>query len=339
MYFPLPHASRRLFGAALLASLLSAVSLPSAAQSSPGSGIAQLGSTTCSFTSVTTFPDGGVVINCGAVTPPTPGAATVTLGALNPNPIDPVTGGTSTLPVTCSGTCDNLVVSLASSSAPVVPVTPSTITFTKVGSQPATITVPANSGAGDVQITLTVTSLGTATSSTPAQGGTLTTALTIGAALPPPPPPPPGTCNTTATRTVDATGSGTIFYAIAGASESSAVKFTPTRGTMAQLQIQTTMPATATNKPAPTGYTMTTNIAECPGDFTTALNSGGLCGPRTTTRNSGVVNTSTIDATKCLLDPAKTYFFNVRFTNSTGANTCAYGGSGACAVGVNLTYQ
>jgi len=74
---------------------------------------------------------------------------------------------------------------------------------------------------------------------------------------------------------------------------------------MQQLQIQTTMPATATNKPAPTGYTMTTNIAECPGDFTTALNSGGLCGPRTTTRNSGVVNTSTIDAAKCLLDPAK----------------------------------
>ncbi len=221
--------------------------------------------------------------------------------------------------------------------------TPTTITFTSAKTDYAKVSAAANTGPGTVQITLTVTSVGAATSTDPAQSGTRTAAVSIASAPPPPPPPVPGTCNTTATRTVDATGSGTIFYAIAGSGESSAVKFTPTRGTMQQLQIQTTMPATATNKPAPTGYTMTSNISECPGDFTTALNSGGLCGPRTTTRNSGVVNTSTIAFDprypKCTLDPAKTYFFNVRFTDATGTNTCAYSGSGACAVGVNLTYQ
>jgi hypothetical protein len=336
MNHPLPVHLPRLLGGAFLSALLAATSLPSAAQTDPGAGRVQLTNSTannCAYTRITTFPSGGVDVTC---TSTVANSATVTVAA-PPGSINATTGGSVDLPVTCSGTCSNLVVSLAvnppNGYAGVSISANSTITFTTPGTVNATVTASAGTAVGLVPISFQITSAGAATGgttpalNTPTPGPNVTVSTST-------------TCAIVPNRSDDATpaDAGIIYYAIAGTGENYALKFNPTKAAQLSLQFQGLGEAVATGKPSPTATTI--NIAECPGDFTTSLSPN--CGPATTLRGPAfLLNTTTYgtDPAKCLLNPAKQYYMNIRFTTSTGASSCAYGGSGACAIQLSLTYQ
>jgi hypothetical protein len=324
-----PNFFRRYIGVAgsTVAAALLFVSPLSMAQSDPGAGTAALSTgATCAYTSVVTYPTGGLYVVCGTVAPPPAGTATVTLGVPS-GTIDSAAGGSVTLAVGCSGTCSGLVVSSAVSPAyGGVSVTPSSLTFNSNSAQNITVTGAPGTAAGSASIALAVTNNGTAT------GVTLNGSprgVTIGTSTPP----PSGSCTTNADFKPDSTiTSDTKFAASLKSGQTWALLFTSTRNAYTQGSITMTMPMSGTYPPS--SYTVTSNISACPGDFTNSA--GPNCGPYTTSRSTFGYNFSTYDSGKCLLDPSKTYYFNVRHTRSDGTTSCT--NAAGCTTGVNLGY-
>lgn len=126
---------------------------------------------TCAANPTTTGGGGGPVTT-----------ATISLGAAS-GAINGTTGGTATMAVNCSGECTNVGVSLGASGVTGATVAPATMLFAapNPAAQQATITVPAATGAGTGTVTLTVTAAGSATGTTPAVSGTLTSNFTVNA--------------------------------------------------------------------------------------------------------------------------------------------------------------
>lgn len=326
-----PNFFRRLVGVAgcSLSAALFVVSPSSMAQSDPGAGTAALSSgATCTYTSVTTYPSGGVYVLCGTVTPPPAGTAAVTLGVPSGN-IDSAAGGSVTLAVGCNGTCSGLIaVPSVSPAYPGVSVTPTTLTFNSTAAQNITVTASPGTAAGAASIALAVNNWGTATPTGSSVSGT-PRSVTISATTPP----PTGSCTTDANSKADATVTAeTKFTATLKSGQSWALLFTPSRNAYTQGSITMTMPVSGTYPPST--YTVTSVISQCPGDFTNSA--GPNCGPYTTSRSTFGYNFSTYDTSKCLLDPSKTYYFNVRHTKVDGSTSCT--NAVGCTTGVNLGY-
>lgn len=129
---------------------------------------------TCSYTSITTLPNGDVTVTCSTTAPTT---ATISFGSVVGS-LSTVMNSAATVPVNCAGACAGVQVGLAVSTTNVSLSAPS-VSFTAAGTQSVFANGTAPLTAGSAPVTLTVTSIGSATSSTPALNGTLTTNVPI----------------------------------------------------------------------------------------------------------------------------------------------------------------
>lgn len=161
--------------AAALAGGLSAFSSPGFAQ-----GVATLsgtGGNSCTYTSVTTLPNGNITVACGAAA----NSATITIGTVGS--LDAGLPDTASVPVACAGTgCNGVAISVVVSPAvagiDVIGTAThnysgaSTQTFNVGGTAPATGTTQAT-------VVVTVTSQGMAATTTPDLNGTVSKNIAI----------------------------------------------------------------------------------------------------------------------------------------------------------------
>ncbi len=150
---------------------LAAFSPPAVAQTNPGAGIASLSTgSSCAYTSITTFPNGGVAVTCSGVAI---SSATISLGTVSGSLVAG-TATTATVPVSCAGTaCNGVIVDIAITPAVSgLSIIPSTHTFTGAGSRTITVDgTPPATGASNATVVVTLNSKGTATTTDPANVG------------------------------------------------------------------------------------------------------------------------------------------------------------------------
>jgi hypothetical protein len=140
-------------------------------------GVATLSGTTtnsCSYTTITTQSNGNVTVSCSVTATTT---ATLTFGSVIGS-LSTGANSNATLPVNCAGACGGVAASLAVTTTNVSLGTP-TVSFTAAGTQNVIVNGTAPLTAGSAPVTLTVTSIGSATSSTPALNGTMTANVPI----------------------------------------------------------------------------------------------------------------------------------------------------------------
>ena len=167
--------SRLAAGAAALAAGLLAFAPISWAQ-----GVATLtgaAGNSCSYTQVTTLPNGNITVTCGAAV----NSATITIGTVGS--LDAGLPDTANVPVACSGTgCNGVAVSVAVSPAVAGIDVIGTATHTYAGASTQTFnvggTAPA-SGTAFATVVVTVTSRGTASTTTPDLNGTVSKNVAI----------------------------------------------------------------------------------------------------------------------------------------------------------------
>ncbi len=167
--------SRLAAGAAALAAGLLAFAPASWAQ-----GVATLSGAagnSCSYTQVTTLPNGNITVTCGAAV----NSATITIGTVGS--LDAGLPDTANVPVACSGTgCNGVAVSVAVSPAVAGVDVIGTATHTYAGASTQTFnvggTAPA-SGTAFATVVVTVTSQGTASTTTPDLNGTVSKNIAI----------------------------------------------------------------------------------------------------------------------------------------------------------------
>lgn len=167
--------SRLAAGAAALAAGLLALAPASWAQ-----GVATLSGTTansCSYTSVTTLPNGNITVTCGAAA----NSATISIGAVGS--LDAGLPSNVQIPVSCAGTGCSGGVAISVAISPARPgvslIGTTTHTFTGTGSQSFTVGGDATTTVGNATFEVTLTDQGTATSTTPAVGGTVVKSVPI----------------------------------------------------------------------------------------------------------------------------------------------------------------
>ncbi|WP_171164592.1 hypothetical protein [Usitatibacter palustris] len=141
-----------------------------------------------------------------------------------------------------------------------------------------------------------------------------------------------GNCPATNATIHDITAGGNRAFMPMSGNDSGAVKFSPVRGSQASGIGMVTMPVPGYF--APQGNFVQIAIAECPGNFTPVT---PACGYAYGSNSLPIDwSTSGSPAWKCQLDPAKQYYYNVRFHNpATSTSTC----SGSCAVYVDFSYN
>ena len=166
--------SRLAAGAAALAAGLLAFAPASWAQ-----GVATLSGTTtnsCSYTSVTTLPNGNITVTCGAAA----NSATISIGAVGS--LDAGLPSNVQIPVSCAGTgCSGVAISVTinPAKAGVSLIGATTHTYTGAGSQNFTVGGDATTTTGTATFEVTLTDQGTAATTTPALNGTVTKGIPI----------------------------------------------------------------------------------------------------------------------------------------------------------------
>jgi hypothetical protein len=166
--------SRLAAGAAALAAGLLAFAPASWAQ-----GVATLSGAagnSCSYTSVTTLPNGNITVTCGAAA----NSATITIGTVGS--LDAGLPSNVSVPVNCTGTgCNGVAISVAINPARpgVSLIGGTTHTYTAAGSQSFTVGGDGTTTVGSATFEVTLTDQGTATSTTPAVNGTVVKSVPI----------------------------------------------------------------------------------------------------------------------------------------------------------------